>query len=150
MAGRRAAVLLLLVLAPVAVADPAQALQRVIFTDKTVLEVEDAWAEDKYVHFVYRGRPITVLRSDVARIEGARPPQKDSPPGAPTCAPPHLGADDQSVRGYFRCLGVTWVRSSVGVNGQQLWVYEGRIEGRLERYVLRDGRVVEAQAQAKP
>lgn len=148
MAARKAAVLLLLLLAPLGLAGRAHALQRVVFVDKTSLEVEDAWPDDKYVHFVYQGRPITVLRSDVARIEGAR--SKTPPRAAPACPPPRPGDDDQTVRGHFRCLGVTWARAPMVENGQQLWVYEGWIGSRLERYVLRDGRLVEVQAPAKP
>jgi hypothetical protein len=148
MAARKAAVTLLLLLAASGLAIHAHALQRVVFVDKTFLEVEDAWPDDKYVHFVYQGRPITVLRSDVARIEGARP---GTPPRAAlACPPPRPGDDDQTVRGHFRCLGVTWARFPMAENGQQLWVYEGWIEGRRERYVLRDGRLVEGQAPVKP
>jgi hypothetical protein len=94
---------------------PADAVQRVVFVDKTVLDVEDAWRDDKYVHFVYQGRPITVLRSDVLRIEGSRPIIR--PPAAPACPAPRPGDDDQAVRGYFRCLGVHWVRRSRAVAG---------------------------------
>jgi hypothetical protein len=145
-----AGVLLLLFLALLGFASHAHALQRVVFVDRTFLDVEDAWADDKYVHFVYQGRPITVLRSDVARIEGTRPRRESPPPVAPGCSPPRVGVDDQAVRGYFRCLGVAWVRSPVGENGHQRWAYEGRIEGRLERYIVKDGRVVEVVAPAKP
>src|SRR5262249_13654207 len=118
-----------------------EALQRVVFVDKTVLVVEDAWADERYVHFVYRGRAITVLRSDVARIEGRRPPVP--PQIGPVCASPRPGDDDQAVRERFRCLGVTWVRTSIREHGQERWVYEGQIEDRLERYVVKDGRVLE-------
>src|SRR5262249_43458155 len=96
MAARKAAALLLLLLALAGLAGHAHARQRVVFVDKTFLEVEDAWPDDKYVHFVYQGRPITVLRSDVARIEGAR--SKTPPRAAPACPPPRPGDDDQAVR----------------------------------------------------
>src|SRR5512145_1605477 len=68
---------------------PAYAVQRVVFADKTFLDVEDAWRDDKYVHFVYQGRPLTVLRSDVLRIEGSRPIIR--PLGAPACPAPRPG-----------------------------------------------------------
>ena len=145
----RTAGLLLLLLLPVGLADPAQALQRVVFIDTTVLNVEDAWVDGAYVIFVYHGRRITVLRSDVARIEGTRPEPAARPRAAPECLPPRLGEDDQAVRGYFRCLGVTWARSPVHANGHQGWVYEGWVEGRLEQYILRDGRLLEIQAPTR-
>jgi hypothetical protein len=145
---RRAAAGLLLLLAAVGLASRAEALQRVVFVDRTVLEVEDAWADDRYVHFVYHGRPITVLRSDVARIEGTRPTVP--PRSAPVCRPPRPGDDDQAVREYFRCLGVSWVRAPILEHGQQLWVYEGRVEDRLERYVLKNGRILDVQPPVKP
>ena len=127
---------------------PVYAVQRVVFVDKTFLDVEDAWRDDKYVHFVYQGRPITVLRSDVLRVEGSRPIIR--PPAAPACPAPRPGDDDQAVRGYFRCFGVHWVRAPVIESSQRRWVYEGVIGNRLERYVVTDGRVIEAVAPAKP
>src|SRR5262249_53716161 len=139
---------MLLVLAAFGLASRSEALQRVVFIDRTVLVVEDAWADERYVHFVYRGRAITVLRSDVARIEGSRPPIP--PRTGPVCGSPRPGDDDQAVREHFRCLGVTWVRSSNRERGRHLWVYEGQIEDRLERYVVRDGRVLEVQLPGTP
>jgi hypothetical protein len=127
---------------------PAYAVQRVVFADKTFLDVEDAWRDDKYVHFVYQGRPITVLRSDVLRIEGSRPIMR--PLAAPACPAPRPGDDDQAVRGYFRCLGVHWVRAPVLESSQWRWVYEGVIGNRLERYVVSEGRIIEAVPPAKP
>ena len=147
MRARRSAVLLLLLVPLFGSPSPVYAVQRVIFVDKTFLDVEDAWQDDKYVHFVYHGRPITVLRSDVSRIEGSRPIR---PRAAPACPAPRPGDDDQAVRGYFRCLGVHWVRAPVLENRQQRWIYEGVVGNRLERYVVTDGRVVEAAAPAKP
>ena len=126
---------------------PAYAVQRVVFADKTFLDVEDAWRDDKYVHFVYQGRPITVLRSDVLRVEGSRPTIR---PRAAPCPSPRRGDDEQAVRGYFRCLGVHWIRAPVLESKQRRWVYEGVIENRLERYIVTDGLVTEAGAPAKP
>lgn len=137
----------LVLLALFALAGRAEALQRVVFTDGYFLEVEDAWADDKYVNFIYKGRPITVLRSDVARIEGARPRRDGAPPPAVTvCQAPHAGDNEVAIRGYFRCMNVTWARSPTTENGHQLWVYQGWVRGRLEKYVLEDGRVVESRA----
>src|SRR5262245_43157533 len=144
---RRSTTAMLMLLAAVGLASRSEALQRVVFIDRTVLEVEDAWADDRYVHFVYRGRPITVLRSDVERIEGSRPPIP--PRAAPVCRSPRPGDDDQAVREHFRCLSVSWVRKPIREHGQELWIYEGRVGDRLERYVVKDGRVLEVQLPAK-
>jgi hypothetical protein len=138
----------LLLLAAFGLATRSEALQHVVFIDKTVLVVEDAWADERYVHFVYQGRTITVLRSDVARIDGSRPPIP--PRTGPVCRSPRPGDDDQAVRERFRCLGVTWVRTSILQHGQHLWIYEARVEDRLERYVFKDGRLLEVQQPATP
>ena len=121
---RRLAAGLLLLLAALGLASRSEALQRVVFVDKTILVVEDAWADDRYVHFVHRGRAITVLRSDVARIEGSRPPIP--PRTGPVCVSLRPGDDDQAVRERFRCLGVTWIRTSIREHGQDLLLYEAR------------------------
>jgi hypothetical protein len=140
---RRSAVCLLILFSMFGFASRSQAVQRVIFTDSTFLEVEDAWADDRYVHFIYRGRPIVVLRSDVRAIEGERPAV---PPATNAmCPSPRPGDDDQVVRQRFRCLGVTWVRTSKLMDGRQVWIYEARIGSRVERYLVRDGRLVQAE-----
>ena len=146
-ASRPAAALLLLV-AAFGSATRSEAHQRIVFSDKTVLVVEDAWADERYVHFVYRGRAITVLRSDVARIDGSRPPIP--PRTGPVCGSPRPGDDDQAVREHFRCLGVTRGRTPIREHGQELWRYEGQIEDRRERYVVKDGRVLEVQSPGMP
>src|SRR5262249_31270365 len=142
----RLAVALLLLVAAFGLATRSDALQRIVFIDKTVLVVEDAWADERYVHFVYQGRMITVLRSDVARIDGTRPPIP--PRSGPVCRSPRSGDDDQAVRERFRCLGVTWIRTSILEHGEQMWMYEARVEDRVERYVVKDGRLIEVQQPA--
>jgi hypothetical protein len=144
----RAVILWLFLVARLLMAGRADASQRVVFADKTFLQVEDAWADDRYVHFVYHSRTITVLRSDVIRIEGAR--QEGASPVAPSCPPPHVGGDDQAVRAYFRCLGVRWERAPAVENGQSVWIYQGRVASRLERYVVRDGRLLDVMTSAAP
>jgi hypothetical protein len=136
----------LLLLAMLALAGPAQAVPRVVFTDGTYLEVERAWADDKYVHYIYDGRQITVLRSDVARIEGAQPgPDKYTPPVTSACPALRAGDDERAIREYFRCVNVRWTRSAIAEDKQELWVYQGWVRGQLEKYVVRDGRVIRSQ-----
>jgi hypothetical protein len=127
----------------------AQALPRVIFTDGTFLEVETVWMDDKYVHYLYHGRQLTVLRSDVARIEGVKPRVGDFiPPPAARCPVPRSGDQEVAIQRYFRCLDVRWTRSTITEDNQELWVYQGLVRGQLQQYVVKDGRVVRSQASA--